>query len=36
MNRTLVQKNLRSAIFTGGIAAVSFAVAFLVAVAWVG
>lgn len=36
MNRTLVQRNLRSAILIGGIAAASFTGAFLVALLWVG
>jgi hypothetical protein len=36
MNRTLVQRNLRSAIFIGGIAALAFAGAFLVTAIWVG
>jgi hypothetical protein len=36
MNRTLVQRNLRAAIFAGGIAALAFAGAFLVAAGWVG
>lgn len=36
MNRTLVQRNLRSAIFAGGIAAAAFAGAFTVAFLWVG
>jgi hypothetical protein len=36
MNRTLVQRNLRSAIIACGIAAVAFAGALLTAVAWVG
>jgi hypothetical protein len=36
MNRTLVQRNLRSAILAGGIAAVAFAGAFVTAVIWVG
>lgn len=36
MNRTLVQRNLRSAILAGGIAAVAFAGAFSVAFFWVG
>jgi hypothetical protein len=36
VNRTLVQRNLRSAILIGGIAAVAFAGAFLVTALWVG
>lgn len=36
MNRTLVQRNLRSAIIIGGIAAVAFASAFVVTAFWVG
>jgi hypothetical protein len=36
MNRTLVQRNLRSAVIIGGIAAVAFASAFLVTAIWVG
>jgi hypothetical protein len=36
MNRTLVQRNLRSAIIIGGIAAIAFAGAFLFTAAWVG
>jgi len=36
MNRTLVQRNLRSAIIIGGIAAGAFAVAFVFTVLWVG
>jgi hypothetical protein len=36
MNRTLVQRNLRSAILIGGIAAVAFAGAFLFTAAWIG
>jgi hypothetical protein len=36
MNRTLVQRNLRSAIIIGGIAAAAFAAAFVFTVVWVG
>lgn len=36
MNRTLLQRNLRSAILIGGIAAVAFAGAFLLTAIWVG
>jgi hypothetical protein len=36
MNRTQVQRNLRSTILIGGIAAVAFAAAFLVTAMWVG
>jgi hypothetical protein len=36
MNRTLLQRNLRSAIVIGGIAAAAFAGAFALTVMWVG
>lgn len=36
MNRNTVKRNLRSAIFAGGIGAAAFAAAFVLAVAWVG
>jgi len=36
MNRTLVQRNLRSAIAIAGIAAVAFAGAFVVTAFWIG
>lgn len=36
MNRTLLQRNLRSAILAGGIAAAAFAAAFIVTALWVG
>jgi hypothetical protein len=36
MNRTLVQRNLRSAILIGGIAAAAFAAAFVLTAMWVG
>lgn len=36
MNRTQVQRNLRSAIIVGGIAALAFTGAFLLTIAWVG
>jgi hypothetical protein len=36
MNRTLLQRNLRSAIIIGGIAAAAFAGTFLLIASWVG
>jgi hypothetical protein len=36
MNRTLIQRNLRSAIIIGGIAAGAFAAAFGFTAIWVG
>jgi hypothetical protein len=36
MNRTQVQRNLRSSIIIGGIAAVAFAAAFIATAMWVG
>jgi hypothetical protein len=36
MNRTQVQRNLRSSILIGGIAAFAFAATFLVTAIWVG
>lgn len=36
MNRTLLQRNLRSAILIGGLAAAAFAGAFLLTAIWVG
>jgi hypothetical protein len=36
MNRSLIQRNLRSAIVIAGIAAVAFAGAFVVTALWVG
>lgn len=36
MNRNLVKRNLRSAIFAGGVAAAAFTAAFVIAAAWVG